>query len=102
MASLMFFGSVRLTGDLLSNGVQKGVVGRMYACLMDQNGERMTPLFRVQVLFKYPIEFDLQQQLLKLMEFYFVVEILTISDNVAQRAKDVKEFNGGFSLIDDV
>nr|GEU57405.1 hypothetical protein [Tanacetum cinerariifolium] len=57
MASLMFFGSVRLTDfqslvltdDLSSNDVQKGVVDRMYAYLTNQHDEMMDPINLVPV-----------------------------------------------------
>ncbi|GJW42487.1 hypothetical protein Tco_0071286, partial [Tanacetum coccineum] len=57
MASLMFFGSFRLTDfqllvltdDLLSNDVKKDVIDRMYAGLTSQDNVMMSPLFLVPV-----------------------------------------------------
>nr|GEY36069.1 hypothetical protein [Tanacetum cinerariifolium] len=69
-------GSVRLTmNDLSSNDVQKGIVDIMYAYLMNQHDEMMSPLCLVLLVLE--LELDMLDQVLfdRSKELCFVVDV---------------------------
>nr|GEW53064.1 hypothetical protein [Tanacetum cinerariifolium] len=72
--ALMGFQELVQGGDLSSNDAQKGIFGRMYACLTDQHVVRKTQQLRVQLLVEYSEEVNLQQSVLKKMKVYLVVD----------------------------
>nr|GEW90791.1 hypothetical protein [Tanacetum cinerariifolium] len=81
MASLMFFGSVRLT---------------------DLNYHVQVPFFDIVLLEEHFINFEDQDLNYHVQVPFFDIVIFTISDDVAKRAKNVKELNKWFLVIDDV